>query len=148
IPLYLSGSQFPGHKAFNNTSGAVPGGCADGSASIGPFCPPPLDANGFPVRQGNTPRNFLRGFGLVQWDLGVHRDFKLHESTTLQFRAEMFNVLNHPMFGPPEGDISAPNFGLSTQTLAQYFGSGLGGSGLNALYQIGGPRSIQLALKL
>ncbi|HVN19824.1 MAG TPA: hypothetical protein VMU05_13650 [Dongiaceae bacterium] len=36
----------------------------------------------------------------------------------------------------------------STQTLANSLGSGGANGGLNPLYQIGGPRSIQLALKL
>ena len=34
-------------------------------------------------------------FGVVQWDLGTHRDFHIWESIMLQFRAEMFNVFNH-----------------------------------------------------
>jgi len=61
----------------------------------------------------------------------------------------MFNVLNHPNFGPPVPDISQPNFGLSTQMLGQNLTGGNTGAGaFNPLYQIGGPRSIQLALKL
>jgi hypothetical protein len=54
----------------------------------------------------------------------------------LQFRAEFFNIFNHP------------NFGRSTQTLASSLGSGGANGGLNPLYQIGGPCSIQFALKL
>jgi S1-C subfamily serine protease len=61
----------------------------------------------------------------------------------------MFNVLNHPNFGPPVGDISQPKIGLSTQILAQSLGgANVGGGGFSPLYQIGGPRSIQFALKL
>lgn len=148
VPFYLHGPQYPGGKAFNNV--VVTGGCADGSDQIGPFCSPPIDPNtGNPLRQGNLGRNALRGFGATQWDLAVHRDFPIRESLKLQFRAEMFNVLNHPNFAPPIGDLSDPNFGLSTQMLGQYLGGGtLGGGGLSSLYQIGGPRSIQFALKL
>ena len=148
IPLYLYGPQYPGGKAFNNI--VVTGGCPDGSDQIGPFCSPPIDPNtGNPLRQGNLGRNALRGFGAVQWDFAVHRDFRIHELLTLQFRAEMFNVLNHPNFAPPIGDLSDPSFGLSTVVLGQYLNGGsLGGGGLSSLYQIGGPRSIQFALKL
>jgi hypothetical protein len=149
IPLYLFGSQFPGGKAINNIPGAVPGGCPDGSQSLGPFCNPPTDANGNPIRQGNLGRNTLRGFGATQLDLAVHRDFSIHDSLALQFRVEMFNALNHPNFGPPDGSITDPQFGLSTQMLGQYLGGGNSGTGaFSPIYQIGGPRSMQFALKL
>ena len=44
--------------------------------------------------------------------------------------------------------LTDPLFGHSTQTLASSLGSGGANGGFNPLYQIGGPRSIQLALKL
>jgi len=133
-PLYLFGSQYPGGKAFN------PAALAD----------PPVDPNtGTVLRQGNVPRNFLRGFGAAQWDFAVHRDFPIRESLKLQFRAELFNVLNHPNFAPPSGAFGQGGFGLSTQMLGQSLnGQNLGGGALSPLYQIGGPRSIQFALKL
>ncbi len=149
IPLYLFGSQFPGGKAINNTPGAVAGGCPDGSKSIGPFCPPPKNAQGVATRQGDLGRNALRGFGATQWDVAVHRDFPVRESLKLQFRAELFNVLNHPNFGQPSVNLNDPKFGQSTQVLSQFLSSTPAGAGsFNPLYQIGGPRSIQLALKL
>jgi len=148
VPLYLYGSQYPGGKAFNNTPVQV--GCPDGSTRIGPFCPPPIDpGTGLPT-QGDLPRNALRGFGAVQWDFAVHREFPIHESLKLQFRAELFNVLNHPNFGPPVGDLTNPKFGQSAQMLGQSLVgvSGLMAGAFDPLYQLGGPRSIQLALKL
>jgi len=143
IPLYLYGSQYPGGKILNNTPGQGGPGC------IGPFCPPPSDADGNPLRQGNLGRNSLRGFGATQWDFAVHRDFPMGERLKLQFRAELFNLLNHPNFGQPVSDVSSSRFGQSIQMLGQSLNSGnLGGGGFDALYQIGGPRSVQLALKL
>lgn len=131
--LYLLGAQYPGGKAFNPAA----------------FTAPPADpTTGEPRRQGDLGRNALRGFGATQWDLAVHREFRLRELARLQFRAEFFNVLNHPSFGPPVADLSQPNFGLATETLGQYLaGQNVGGGGFNSLYQTGGPRSIQLALK-
>jgi hypothetical protein len=127
------GQACPGGKGFNPNA----------------FTDPPSDSNGNPLRQGSLGRNALRGFPTAQWDLAVHRDFPLHESTKLQFRAEMFNVLNHPNFGPPSGSFGAGGFGLSSQMLGQSLNNGnLGGGGFSPLYQVGGPRSMQFALKL
>jgi hypothetical protein len=133
-PLYLYAPQFPGGKAFNPAA----------------FTDPPIDpVTQLPLRQGNVPRNLLRGFGAVQWDFAVHRDFAIHEPVRLQFRAELFNVLNHPNFGQPNGFFGTGGFGLSNQMLGQSLAGGnLGGGGFSPLYQVGGPRSIQLALKL
>lgn len=143
VSLYLNGPQYPGGKAINFTVDPNRPVCK------GPFCPPPTDANGNPLRQGNLGRNALRGIGATQWDFAVHRDFPIHESLKLQFRAEIFNLLNHPNFGQPVGDLNNPQFGQSTQMLGQSLGgSNVGGGGFDPLYQIGGPRSVQLALKL
>lgn len=142
IPLYLYGSAYPGGKIINNTPGPVAGGCPDGSVSVGPFCP---TATG---TQGNFGRNVLRGFGATQADVAVQRHFHLTEKLGLRFRSEFFNIFNHPNFGPPNNNLTDPLFGHSTQTLANSLGSGAANGGFNPLYQIGGPRSIQLALKL
>ena len=138
-PFYLYGSQYPGGKAFNPAA----------------FTSPLLDpVTGLPDSQGNLPRNALLGFGLTQWDFAVHREFSIHESLKLQFRAEMFNVLNHPNFGPPVGDLQSPlsinpQFGKSIQMLGQSLAGGnLGSGAFDPLFQFGGPRSIQLGLKL
>ena len=153
IPFYHGGPGYPGGLAFNSFGGFA--SCPDGSTSVGPFCPPPLDYRGFPLRQGNLPRNGLRAFGASQFDFAVHREFRLHDSLALQFRAELFNLFNHPNFGPPSPlltfnpVIGFPQFGQSTQMLAQSLSGGnLAGGGLDPLYQFGGPRSIQFALKM
>jgi hypothetical protein len=132
MPLYLHGSQYPGGKAINPAALITP-----------PFDP----ATGIATRQGDLGRNTARGFGASQWDLGIHREFPLREALRLQFRAEFFNLLNHPNFASSSGDLSSSFFGQSTQMLGRSLGQG-GGAGLSPLYQIGGPRSIQFALKL
>jgi Carboxypeptidase regulatory-like domain/TonB dependent receptor len=140
-PFYLYGQIYPGGRALNPAA----------------FTNPPIDPNtGEPLRQGNLGRNALRSFGAVQWDFAVHRNFRIHDSLVLEFRAELFNVLNHPNFGPPYPfyDYQAVpgnpiQFGRSYQMLNQSLNAGnLGGGAFDPLYQIGGPRSVQFALKL
>jgi hypothetical protein len=132
-PQYLYGSQFPGGKALNPAA----------------FASAPADpTTGTPLRQGNLGRNALRGFGATEWDFAVHRDFPIRESVKLQFRAEIFNLLNHPNFGPPNGHFGGAGFGLASNMLGQSLAGGSLSGGLNPLYQIGGPRSAQFALKL
>jgi len=155
--FYLYGANCA--SVMQTLGNLLPGQGCPGGKALNPnaFMDPPSDPNtGFPIRQGNVARNFLRGFGATQWDFAVHRDFPIRESVKLQFRAEMFNVLNHPNFGPPSGCFGlfcGIPFGLSSQTLGQYLDGGgpssnVGGGAFSSLYQIGGPRSIQLALKL
>ena len=66
-----------------------------------------------PYTFGNAGRNILTGPGLADWDFSLIRNFKLWESKTLQFRAEMFNILNRANFTLPNADVSSPSFGLS-----------------------------------
>jgi hypothetical protein len=93
-------------------------------------------------RQGTLGRNVLRGFGLSQVDLSIRRPFRLHESLRLEFRLDAFNVLNQANFANPTGVMTSSNFGRATQILS----TGLGG--LNPLFQVGGPRSLQLSLRV
>lgn len=126
VPLELFGTQYPGGKIFNRPAfSAAPTG-----------------------QQGDFGRNVLRGFGAWQVDLAAQRRFRVTEKVGLVFRSEFFNILNHPNFGSPSGDLSSPMFGRSTQTLANSLGSGGASGGFNPLYQIGGPRSIQLVARL
>jgi hypothetical protein len=126
VPLEISGSQFAGGKIFNRAA----------------FATAPAGT------QGNLGRNVLRGFGAWQVDISLQRQFHLSDRLALRFRAEFFNLFNHPNFGSPTNVLTSPLFGRSTQTLANSLGSGGANGGFNPLYQLGGPRSIQFALKL
>jgi carboxypeptidase family protein len=133
-PLYLYGAGYPGGKSYSSAA----------------FSDPPEGV------QGDLGRNVLRGFGAWQVDFALHRTFRLSERTSLQFRAETFNIFNHPNFANPSdfGDPShvtlaqTSGFGIANQMLA----TGLSSTGvpgqLNPLFQIGGPRSMQFALRL
>jgi hypothetical protein len=113
---------------------------AGGGRSVNPaaFIFPPTG------RQGSEPRNDIPGFGLVQADLSIGRKFALRDRFDLQFRAEAFNALNHPNFTNPKA-LFFP-FGGILLSSTQMLNGGLGG--LNALFQQGGPRSLQLSLRL
>jgi hypothetical protein len=122
VPIYLSDSTAPGGRVVNiNAFTTAPAG-----------------------QMGVEPRNFVRGFAAWQTDLAIRREFPLHERLRLQFRAESFNIFNHPNFGTIDNFISdGPTlFGRANSTLNNSLG------GANPLYQMGGPRSLQLALKL
>ena len=126
VPLWISNPNVAGGREINRAAFTIPTGAV----------------------QGDLGRNALRGFGAAQVDLTLRRQFKLHERLTLQARADLFNIFNHPNFGSPINYLSSPQFGQSTQMLGASLGSGGQSGGLNPLYQIGGPRSVQLALKL
>ncbi len=69
------------------------------------------------------------GFGgIANVDLSLFKYFTLSEAARVQFRAECFNLLNHPNFGLPENDLESPAFGQ--------------------ILQAGPPRLLQLAIKL
>ena len=117
--VYLDGAQYPGRRIINSAAFRLP---ASGSV-------------------GDAPRNFVRGFAAAQLNGAVRREFRLHEPLTLQFRAEAFNILNHPNFGYVDATYTDATFGQATQMLNQSLGT------VNALYQQGGPRSMQFALR-
>ena len=70
-----------------------------------------------PQRFGNSGRNPIRGPGFWNVDFGLFKTVKIADRVDVQFRAEAINVLNHPNFANPGGDISnAGTFGFITQT--------------------------------
>lgn len=95
------------------------------------------------VRQGTEGRNDIVGFHLMQADLSFERAFAIVDKLNLKFRVDTFNLFNHPNFGNPPALIGlGPTYLQSTQMLNSALG------GLNPLFQEGGPRSLQLSLKL
>jgi hypothetical protein len=85
---------------------------------------------------GNTPHNYVRGPGRDNWNLSLYKNFVFSQErgSSLQFRAEFFNVWNHTQF---QGDNN--NGGISKN---------LGASNFGAVTSAYDPRVIQLALKL
>jgi len=65
-----------------------------------------------PVEQfGNEGRNAVEGPEYVNWDFSAFKNIRLTESKELQFRGELFNVLNHTNFRLPVSDIESQTFG-------------------------------------
>ena len=66
---------------------------------------------------GNSGRNILRGDNLLQMDFSLLKDFVFSESKRLQFRAEFFNLANHPVFANPGTLINSSSGGQVSSTL-------------------------------
>lgn len=127
-PLYLYGATtaIPGGRRFNKAAFSTP-------------------AAG---QQGTLGRNLLRGFGSGQLDLSARRNFRFYREANAQLRLDAFNVMNRANFADPTGVLTDTNFGVATQMQNSGLGSAGISSGFNPLYQRGGPRSLQLSLKL
>ena len=69
------------------------------------------DPNSPAEQFGNEGRNSVEGPGYVNWDFSAFKNIRLTESRELQFRGELFNVLNHTNFRFPVSDIESPTFG-------------------------------------
>jgi hypothetical protein len=78
---------------------------------------------------GNAGRDTLRGPRRTNLDLSLFKSFAIHEQTRLEFRAEAFNVLNHPQFGLPNPNIGNAQAGSITSV-------------------VGNPRQLQMGLRL
>ncbi len=91
---------------------------------------------------GDLGRDQIYGPGFWDYDFSSTKNFQLRENLQLQFRAEFFNIFNHPNFALPSNVVSpgSPTAGLITQTPDVAQGNpGLGG---------GGPRVMQFGLRL
>ena len=155
-------SGFFGLPARPDTTGQpvkLPGGIKwpDQSYNVAAYQIEP-DFNGTPGDPstiGNVGRNTLRAPGFFQWDFSAMKNFHLTEKSQLQFRADVFNILNHPNFanpdggvcifftaatpGTPAGCLTNPNFGRVGQTIADSINSQVG---------TGTARQEQFALKI
>ena len=101
---------------------------------------------------GTLGRNVFRSLPYYNWDLSVTKSWKFQDRLTTQFRAEFFNILNHPNisnpFGGPGGDNSftdpsgtaGSSFGFRPETPDV--------TSSNPVLGSGGPRAIQLGLKI
>jgi hypothetical protein len=148
IPYFAPGS-LPASCTASAT--AVDGGAGAQTASLNQFgcyakgnsvmMAPPLGSF------GNMGRNMFQDSGFKGFDFSVGKNFHFGERYRLQFRAEFFNILNHPTFANPYGGQNG--FGLNDPSVRP-FGCGCATPDIaaaNPAVGSGGPRSIQLGAK-
>jgi hypothetical protein len=105
---------------------------------------------------GTMARNVFRDSGYRNWDLSVFKMFRFRERLTAQFRAEFFNVLNHPNFANPYSSINLTGIGTNADPSSNLPGANAFGCGCRTPDQAatdpvlgsGSARDIQLGLKL
>jgi len=81
-----------------------------------------------PFRYGNAGRAIIKGPGYTQWDMSLHKDFRITETASAQFRFEGFNMANTGNLGFPGLSLGTPTFGRINTALP--------------------PRDLQLGLKI
>lgn len=131
-------NQLNGNIPFQNLAGfsSTSGGCyVSGNTVLTPPAPGTF---------GNEGRNIFRGPGFYDWDFSLSKIWNLNERFKVQFRGEVFNILNHPSF-----DVFSLNNDLSVPTAVgtAIFTPDLG-SASNPVLGTGGSRHIQLGAKV
>jgi hypothetical protein len=93
--------------------------------------------------QGNMGRNIFRGPAFANWDFSLAKVWKLNERVRLQFRGEVFNILNHANF-----DVFTMNTDLSSPSSAGLVIFTPDVASSNPVIGSGGSRHIQLGAKI
>ena len=89
---------------------------------------------------GSTPKGFLRGPGINQWDISLFKNTRVGDRVNLQFRLETFNTFNHVQFNGINTGLNVPNAGQAVTDATR------GTLGQVTSYRA--PRQIQAGLKL
>ncbi len=99
-----------------------------------------------PARVGTSGRNQYYGPGLVNYDFTALKSFAIWgDRSRLTFRADFFNLFNHTNFSNPgHSQSNTATFGKITQTVGSAIATSVG----TTAGPFGGPRQIQLALRL
>ena len=81
--------------------------------------PPIIGADGIGTAFGNSATGIVNGPGQANLDFAFSKAVALNwpvEKSSLQFRAEFYNALNHPQFANPDSDFTSPTFGVISST--------------------------------
>ena len=149
----LSGHPF---SVFKNGSSDPSGQGLSGSSIRGSFTGAPViiktrDPNAYVSNSfdipalgtvGNTPRNFLIGPGLSQWDMSLIKNTPINEKLTVQVRWEVYNILNRANYSrfSLDNGIQSSTFGTLSETPDVAAG--------NPVIAQGGPRNMNFQIKL
>jgi len=133
----------------------IPTACTDAATALGVGAIPGCYMKGrsvlippAPGQFGTMGRNIFPDSGFKNLDFSIAKNWHFGERLRAQFRAEFFNILNHPNFANPYGGQNG--FGLNDPGAIGTFGCGCTTpdvAAANPAIGSGGPRSIQLALK-
>jgi hypothetical protein len=138
----LAASTPLGASAVANLNGGFgSGGCFFQGKSV--MIPPPQGTF------ANAGRNIFPGYPFKNWDASIYKDWKFGERMTFQFRAEFFNLLNHPQFANPGGGPNGYNH--NDPSIPNTFGCGCATpdvAGENPVLGSGSNRAMQLGLKI
>jgi len=107
-------------SAYFNTA-LFAGGCTTAAYVGNPSCVP---LGTF----GNAARDIFHNPGTIQWDMSASRKFTFSERWKLEYKSEFFNIMNHANWNGPAAGLTSSTFGQVTS--------------------FGGPRLIQMSLKL
>jgi len=85
---------------------------------------------------GNADPRFFHGPGINNFDLALQKITRVHESMSVQFRAEFFNAFEHAQFSTPTGSFTSKQFGdvTSVQTASRGSGGRIGQMSLKFLW--------------
>jgi hypothetical protein len=152
VPYYPSNSNAVCEAAARGRDGGAATGLAQ-AALVNVGCFALGNSILIPPAYGSLPpvgRNIFRDTGLKNWDFSVSKSVTFNERLRAQFRAEFFNILNHPDFANPYGGPSGGS-GANDPSIGAGYGCGcvtMDEGGQNPVLGTGGPRNIQLGLKL
>jgi hypothetical protein len=100
---------------------------------------------------GTMGRNIFRDSGYVNLDFSVFKNFTFKERYGLQLRAEIFNILNHPVFENPYGSSNGSTGGNNDPSAPAGFGAAIGTPDVvagNPVVGSGDSRAVQVGIKL
>jgi len=119
VTIDRSSADTPDGNTNNQRPDLVPGVplTPPGGQSVGAWINPAAFASPASGTWGNAPRNLLRAPGAWQIDMGISKRILFTERLRLQFRTDIFNILNHPQYGSPNADVSSKGFGQIASTI-------------------------------